>query len=113
MNPGAKTTVRHVCLAFLLLLSFPALAIETNEDAAQSPASEDETALDEFLEEADAEAEVDAENEPWVDAHKEYVDTQIDRGIRLWVDGFFVTIPKYEAEDAYSQIRLRPEYLLS
>ena len=71
--------MRHVFLTFLLLLSFPALANETNEEVAQVPASEDETALDEFLDEADAEAEVDAENEPWVDAHKEYVDTRIEK----------------------------------
>ena len=100
--------MRHVFLTFLVLLSFSALAIETNEDAAQTAASEDETALDEFLDEADAEAEVDAENEPWVDAHKEYVDTRIEKAT-LWVDGFF-NDSNYEAEAAYSQIRLRPEF---
>lgn len=100
--------LRRVFFVFLVLLSFSALAFETNEDAAQTPASEDETALDEFLDEADDEAEVDAEKGPWVDTHKEYVDTQIEKAT-LWVDGFF-NDSNYEAEAAYSQIRLRPEF---
>jgi len=108
MNPQAQFILRHVLLTFLLFLSFPALAMETSEEAAQVPASEDETALDELLDEADEEADIDPGNEPWVDTHKEYVDTRIEKAT-LWVDGFF-NDPNYEAEAAYSQIRLRPEY---
>ncbi len=54
----------------------------------------------------------DSENPPddssWLDSHKNYMDTQIERA-SLWVDGFFVD-SEYEAEDAYTQIRLRPEF---
>ena len=85
-----------ICLA---LFSFSALAVEP---------ADDETPLDELLEEADAEADEGAEDKSWVDAHKNYVDTQIERA-SMWVDSFFVD-SEYEAEDAYSQIRLRPEF---
>ena len=85
-----------ICLA---LFSFSALAVEP---------ADNETPLDELLEEADAEADEGAEDKSWVDAHKNYVDTQIERA-SLWVDSFFVD-SEYEAEDAYSQIRLRPEF---
>jgi hypothetical protein len=98
----------------LIFLSGPAVAAESAGPAAEAPRAvedvrtEEETALHEFLEDADIEAEVATEDESWVDVHKTYVDTQIERA-SLWVDGFF-NDPNYEAESAYSQIRLRPEY---
>jgi len=97
-----------VLVAFLVLFSFTALAAEVGDDAAETTPDEEETALDELLEEADAEADIDAEDPAWVDAHKQYVDTRIEKA-SLWVDGFF-NDPDYEAESAYSQIRLRPEF---
>jgi hypothetical protein len=106
VKPWSKNILRPVLVIFLVLLSFSALAIEPHEDAVQAPSGEDETALDEFLEEADAEADIDG-NQPWVDTHKESVDTRVEQAT-LWVDGFF-NDPNYEAEAAYSQIRLRPE----
>ena len=45
--------MRPVLVAFLVLLSFSALAADVGDDAVETPASEDETALDEFLEEAE------------------------------------------------------------
>jgi hypothetical protein len=70
VKPWSKNNLRPVLVTFLVLLSFSVLAIEPDGDAAQTSSSEDETALDELLEEADAEADIDADNEPWVDAHK-------------------------------------------
>ena len=43
-----------------------------------------------------------------LDAHKEYIDSRVERA-SAWVDGFFDD-PSYEAESAYSQIRIRPEF---
>jgi hypothetical protein len=97
-----------VLVAFLVLFSFSALAAEVDDDAVETPSGEEETALDELLEKADEEADIDADNKPWVDEHKEYVDTRIEQA-SLWVDGFFAD-SNYEAEAAYSQIRLRPEF---
>lgn len=46
-----------------------------------------------------------------LDRHKDYVDTQVQRA-SMWADGFFVD-PNYEAEQANSQFRLRPEIYYS
>jgi len=43
-----------------------------------------------------------------LDSGMERFDSQVQRA-SLWVDSFFAD-PEYEAEEAYSQIRLRPEY---
>jgi hypothetical protein len=61
----------------------------------------------EITQEEAVETSAEAGTESWLGSHKSYVDTRIERA-SLWVDGFF-TDPAYEAEQAYSQIRLRPE----
>lgn len=43
-----------------------------------------------------------------LDRHHDYIDTQVQRA-SLWADAFFED-PNYEAEAAYSQIRIRPEF---
>jgi len=100
--------LRSGLIIILVFLSFSARAAETGADAVETLPSEEETALDELLNEADVEAGADIEEEPWIDAHKEYVDTRIERA-SLWVDGFF-NDPNYAAEAAYSEVRLRPEF---
>lgn len=109
--------MRYLSPVFLLLLSIATLSFAAPSFASEMDSSdvslvEDETALDEFLSEADADAGIDADgdeqNTSWAESHKEFVDTRIERAT-LWVDGFF-NDPDYEAEAAYSQIRLRPEF---
>lgn len=54
------------------------------------------------------EAAEEEEGRSLLDAHKEYVDTRVQRASQ-WVDSFF-NDPNYDAEAADSQIRIRPEF---
>jgi hypothetical protein len=50
----------------------------------------------------------DEEDESLLDAHKDYMDSRVQRA-SVWIDGFFAD-ENYQAEAAYSQIRIRPEF---
>ena len=103
-NPAATSSIEDLDDAQLL----HRLELETAAAMGRVYQVDDETPLDELLEEADAKADEGAEDKSWADAHKDYMDTQVERA-SMWVDSFFVD-SEYEAEDAYSQIRLRPEF---
>ena len=102
-----------VLLALLLwLVSAPVWAIGPADngpgDAAGGPAAE---SGQEVSEEQGADEEQNTgteEADSLLDRHHEYIDTQVQRA-SLWADAFFED-PNYEAEAAYSQIRIRPEF---
>ena len=96
--------LRFSLTLLFLLFAFSIQADEPVVDAIQSA----ETDQSVTVEDPEAETDKDSENKSWADSHKEYVDTRVERA-SLWVDGFFAD-QEYEAEAAYSQIRLRPEY---
>lgn len=92
-------------LAVILSVS-PAYAAEP---AGKEPAAASESAKEAGTADAAAEEgeEEEAPHESLLDRHKRYVDSQVQRA-STWVDAFFQD-PNYEAEEAYSQIRIRPE----
>ena len=87
-------------LACILLLTSP-LALPGSEPIENQPVrSEDEV-------EASTEEQEEVIRKDMLDRQKDYVDTQVQRASQ-WVDSFFVD-PNYEAEQANSQFRIRPE----
>lgn len=112
--------MRTGLIIIFLLVSFAATAAapdedsnaESNVDAMEVAGTEGSTnessqSFDQTEKPVD-ESEAGPEQKSWLDSHKEYVDTRIERA-SSWVDGFF-NDPNYEEEAAYSQIRLRPEW---
>jgi hypothetical protein len=93
----------QMLLACLLVLSVPAVSSATGPVENQSSQKASEA----------AESAGESEEDPvgLLDRHKEYVDAQVQRAA-MWVDSFFVD-PNYEAEQANSQFRLRPELYYS
>lgn len=92
-------------IIFCFLTSSLAAAAPAEEQTVEATADQEQLA---DSEESATESETGPEQKNWVDSHKDYVDTRIERA-SLWVDGFF-NDPNHEAEAAYSQIRLRPEW---
>jgi hypothetical protein len=88
-------------LLLLVMVQLPVLAVEP-------------TTIDPVLQEVQTNSEkkdqesTEKNQESMLDRHKRYVDTQVQRA-SLWADAFFED-PNYEAEAAYSQIRIRPEF---
>jgi len=95
-------------LACLLMLSVPIVfaASDPIDNLPAQEAGEAATKVEESEEESEEES-----HKGLLDRHKEYVDTQVQRA-SLWVDSFFVD-PAYEAEQANSQFRFRPELYYS
>lgn len=92
-NPMIRGQLLHLALMSLMAL----MAFFTAPVYAQQPTGET------------ADTPVMEEDEPsFLDAHKEYVDTGVQRASQ-WVDSFF-TDPSYEAEAADSELRIRPEF---
>ncbi len=77
----------------------PAHAANTGETAPVSQVGTEESGGDQ-----DADEE---ESSSLLDRQKRFVDTQVQRA-STWVDAFFQD-PNFEAEGAYSEIRIRPE----
>jgi len=86
-------------LALLWLVFVPAQAANTGETA---PVSQVGTAEPGGNQDADEE-----EQDSLLDRQKRFVDSQVQRA-STWVDAFFQD-PNFEAEGAYSEIRIRPE----
>jgi hypothetical protein len=97
--------LRILPLLVLWLISSPAWSTEPVETGSESEGAGTESSQDQD----DSEVQEDAEEDPvsLLDRHKQFVDTQVQRA-STWADAFFQD-PNYEAEAAYSQIRLRPE----
>ena len=94
----------------LLLISLPVLLSASETGETQHALEGVETA--ESLEEAEkAEETEEANRKRSLDRHKVFVDTQVQRASQ-WADSFFVD-SNYEAEQANSQIRIRPELYYS
>jgi len=97
---------QRMMLLLLLCAVFPqAFAAEPTETGSASPVANAEASE----EQQDAGQQEDGEEDPEsiLDRHKQFVDTQVQRA-STWADAFFQD-PNYEAEAAYSQIRIRPE----
>ena len=95
--------INNIAWLLLLLLAFtPAFGMEPEK--AESPGVQDEATPTSMEQEAEEEQRVSL-----LDAHKQYVDTRVQRA-SMWVDGFFDD-ENYDAEAANSMIRLRPEIL--
>ncbi|MFC1719838.1 hypothetical protein ACFL00_01690 [Pseudomonadota bacterium] len=86
-------------LPFLWLAFTPAQAVEPDQKEQATRTGEEEPDGDQ--------AAVEEEPLSLLDRQKKFVDTQVQRA-STWVDAFFQD-PNYEAEAAYSQIRIRPE----
>jgi hypothetical protein len=99
------TWQRMLPLLLLWVVFTAAHATEPVKPASDAPAIivEDSSEPDGDTEQDDG----DEDPESLLDRHKQYVDTQVQRA-STWADAFFQD-PNFEAEAAYSQIRLRPE----
>jgi|GEM_PF-1715922 len=94
----------QMLLACVLMLSVPSI-FAASDPVDNQPAREESEAVASV-----AEAEEEAQ-QGLLNRHKQYVDAQVQRAA-MWVDSFFVD-PAYEAEQANSQFRLRPELYYS
>jgi len=94
----------QMLLACLLMLSVPSI-FAASDPVDNQPAQEESEAVAGV-----AEVEEEA-HKSLLDRQKEFIDARVQRA-SLWVDSFFAD-PSYEAEQANSQFRLRPELYYS
>lgn len=92
-----------VYVGILLVLLF-SLCVVFAPVLAAEPAGDKTASIPQKQKQEESES---AAEESLLDRHKRYVDNQVQRASQ-WVDAFFQD-PTYEAEEAYSQIRIRPE----
>ncbi len=97
LSPGFM--LLYVCF----LLIFPPVALSDSDPIEEQIEQRDDVAVTSDDEEKNKKA--------LLDRHKAYVDTQVQRA-SMWADSFFVD-PNYEAEQANSQFRFRPELYYS
>lgn len=99
------------CLLVLLMAGSTALAATPQGDSAVPEtvfeSGMEDTGEADKAEESEESGESEEEKQSVLDRHKLYVDSRVQRASQ-WVDSFFED-PEYEAEQANSQLRLRPE----
>lgn len=110
-TPARTTRQRVLAILFMSVFFIPACAAEAAEARSTNSGASPETAVEKAdrdqSEDSDQQEEGEEESLSLLDRHKQYVDTQVQRA-STWADAFFQD-PNYEAEAAYSQIRIRPE----
>jgi len=103
-----KSEPRFVFLTPLSLSLFACLLLLTSSIALpDSAVTEEQVEQNTETEVAGREEADEDSSKGLLDRNKEYIDTQVERA-SLWADSFFVD-PNYEAEQANSQFRFRPE----
>jgi len=96
---------RNVLCLWLWLVFIPVHA-DVPENPDREPPASSEEASDKQGEAGDQDVAEDKQPS-LLDRHKQFVDSQVQRA-STWADAFFQD-PNFEAEGAYSQIRIRPE----
>jgi len=102
--PGIAPVKSLLLSMFISLWLTPVLASEPSLQAQENAEQAAETTKEKAAEQG-VEAE---EPDSLLDRHKAFMDAQVQRA-STWADAFFQD-PSYEAEEAYTQIRIRPEF---